>query len=224
VSHVRRQRRRHEADILQGELRKIKPPTFNGEHKKGEEFEAWLLEMKKYFQLHDYPSMVEERITTYYLQGKASMWWDQLKQAKHLDEKMISCRQFKGYFQEKYLSKHYYESKMKEFFEIKLGITKMDEYEKRFFELLKYVYFIKDENVKIQRFLSRLPSFYNDKIQYDSPKTLEESIRKEKHLYEQKRGRPIFEKAWNDKMKGKKSQRKKCFKPPFFKNNSQANQ
>jgi hypothetical protein len=32
----------------------------------------------------------------------------------------------------------------------------MDEYEKRFFELLKYVDFIKDEKVKIQRFLSGL--------------------------------------------------------------------
>jgi hypothetical protein len=44
----RRQRRRPEGDILQGELRNIKPPTFNGEHRKGEEVEAWLLEMKKY--------------------------------------------------------------------------------------------------------------------------------------------------------------------------------
>jgi hypothetical protein len=49
VSPIRRQRRRHEADILQGELRKIKPPTFNVEHRKGEEAMAWLLEMKKYF-------------------------------------------------------------------------------------------------------------------------------------------------------------------------------
>jgi hypothetical protein len=49
VSLLRRKRRRPEANILQGELRKIKPPTFNGEHKKGEETEAWPLEMKKYF-------------------------------------------------------------------------------------------------------------------------------------------------------------------------------
>jgi hypothetical protein len=40
VSPFKRQRRRPEADILQGELRKIKPPIFNGEHKKGEEAEA----------------------------------------------------------------------------------------------------------------------------------------------------------------------------------------
>jgi hypothetical protein len=224
VSHVQRQRRRPEADILQGELRKIKPPNFNGEHKKGEDVEAWLLEMKKYFQLHDYPSRVEARISTYHLQGKETMWWDQLKQTKNLDEKRISWRQFKGYFQEKYLSEHYYERKMKEFFELKLGTMTMEEYEKWFFELLKYVDFIKDEKVKIQRFLSGLPSFYSDKIQYDNPKTLEETIRRARHLYEQSKGRPIFQKSWNDKMKDKKDQRKKGFKPPFFRNNFQVNQ
>jgi hypothetical protein len=33
----------------------------------------------------------------------------------------------------------------------------MDEYEKRFFDLLKYVDFIKDEKVKIQRFMNGYP-------------------------------------------------------------------
>jgi hypothetical protein len=92
VSPVRRQSRRLEEGILQGELRKIKPPTFNDEHQKGEEVEAWLLEMKKYFQLHDYPSRVEARIATYHLQGKETMWWDQLKQTENLDDKRISWR------------------------------------------------------------------------------------------------------------------------------------
>jgi hypothetical protein len=48
VSPIRRQRTRYEGGILQGEFRKIKPPNFNGEHRKGEEVEAWLLEMKKH--------------------------------------------------------------------------------------------------------------------------------------------------------------------------------
>jgi hypothetical protein len=78
------------------------------------------------------------------------------------------------------------------------------EYEKRFFELLKYVDFIKDEKVKIQRFLSGLPSFYSDKIQYDNPKILEETIRRARHIYEQRKGRLVFQKSWNDKMKGKR--------------------
>jgi hypothetical protein len=35
------------------ELKKEKPPTFDGEIKKGEEVEAWLLVLKKYFQVHN---------------------------------------------------------------------------------------------------------------------------------------------------------------------------
>jgi hypothetical protein len=52
---------------------------------------------------------------------------------------------------------------------------------------LKYVSFIKDETVKIQRYLSGFPSFINDKIQYDDPNTLEETVRRAKCLYDQKK-------------------------------------
>jgi hypothetical protein len=57
-------------DNLQGELRKLKPPNFDGENKKGEEVEAWLLGIRKYFQLHNYSSNLEARISIYHLQGK----------------------------------------------------------------------------------------------------------------------------------------------------------
>jgi hypothetical protein len=49
-----------------------------------------MLEMNKYFHLQDYTSRVETRIVTYHLQGKATMWWDQLKQEKHIDERKVS--------------------------------------------------------------------------------------------------------------------------------------
>jgi hypothetical protein len=116
---------------------------------KGEEVKAWMLEMKKYFQLHYCPLRVETRIVTYHLEENATMWWDKLKQAKHLDEKKISWRQSKRYFQDKYFSEYYHEMKMKYSFELKFGSMTMDEYEKRLFELLMYVGFIKDEKVKI---------------------------------------------------------------------------
>jgi hypothetical protein len=61
---------------------------------------------------------------------------------------------------------------MKELFELTLGSMTMGEYEKNFLVLLKYVGFIKDEKVKIHRFLSGMSSFYKDKIQHDEPKTL----------------------------------------------------
>jgi hypothetical protein len=151
------------------------------------------------------------------------MWCDQLKKDKNLDEKRISWRHFKGYFQDKYFSEHYYERKMKEFFEIELGTMEMDECEKIFFELLKYVEFRNDEKVKIQRFLSGLPSLYNYETRYDNSNTLEEDIRRVNHIYDKSRGRPIFQIAWNDKMKGKHVQIKNGFKTPFFNNNTQEN-
>ena len=105
------------------------------------------------------------------------MWWDQLVQVQHIREKNVTWKEFKNHFENKYLTKRYYDKKMKEFFELKLGSMTIEEYERRFLELLKYVSFIKDETVKIQRYLSGLPSFISDKIQYDDPKTLEETIR-----------------------------------------------
>ena len=92
---------------------------------------------------------------------------------------------------------------MKEFFELKLGSMTIDEYERRFLELLKYVPFIKDVTIKIQRYLSGLPSFLSDKIQYDDPKTMEETIRKVRCLYDKHKGNPTFQIAWEEKMKFK---------------------
>jgi hypothetical protein len=98
-------------------------------------------------------------------------------------------------------SEQYYDKKMQDFFELKLENMAMDEYERKLLELLRYVGFIRDDKVKIQRFLSGLPYFYNDNIQFDKPKNLEKAIRKAKYLYEQNRGNLAFQRAWDDKKK-----------------------
>jgi hypothetical protein len=49
--------------------------------------------------------------------------------------------------------------------------------------------------------MSGKPSFYSDKIHYNEPKTLEEKIKKKMFLYEKNRGRPTFQKAWDEKKK-----------------------
>jgi len=87
-----------------------------------------------------------------------------LRQVKRTNERKISWKYFKKYFQQKYLSKYYYDKKMQEFFELKLENMTMEEYEKKFLELLRYVGYIRDEKVSIQGFISGLPSFYKDKI------------------------------------------------------------
>jgi hypothetical protein len=213
-----RKHRKYGKDELKGEMNKIKPPTFDGEHNKEEYAETWLLGMRKYFQLQNYSTHAEGRIAMYQLKGKESMWWDQFVQVQHIREKEVTWKEFKWYFEKKYLTKRYYDQKIKEFFELKLGSMTIDEYEQSFLELLRYVPFIKDEAVKIQRYLSGLPPSIGDKIQYDDPNTMEETIRREKCLYEQQREKPTFQKAWDDQKRFKKEQRKKGNKPPFFRN------
>jgi hypothetical protein len=85
-----RKHRKSGREELKGEMNKIKPPTFNREHKKEEYVETWLLGMKKYFQLQDYFAHVEGRIAMYQLKGKESMWWDQFVQVQHIKEKEVT--------------------------------------------------------------------------------------------------------------------------------------
>jgi hypothetical protein len=51
-------------EVFQGELRKLKPPSFDGEGEREDDVEAWLLGIMKYFHLHDYSSILEAKITT----------------------------------------------------------------------------------------------------------------------------------------------------------------
>jgi hypothetical protein len=85
-------------------------------------------------------------------------------QVQHIYEKNISWIEFKRYFKNKYLTKRYYDKKMKDLFELNIGSMTIDEYERIFLEMLKCVSFIKDEHVKIQRYMSGFPSIFSDKM------------------------------------------------------------
>jgi hypothetical protein len=83
---------------------------------------------------------------------------------------------------------------MKDLFELRLGSMTMEKYENKFLGLVKYVGFIKDEKVKVHRFLSGFPSFYKEKIQYYELKTLTKTIKKDKSLNKQGKGREYLQK------------------------------
>jgi hypothetical protein len=85
------------------EFRKAKPPSFDDEIKKGEEVEAWLLGMNKYFRVHDFSENLKARVATFNLNGKASIWWEDLKNMKGVREEDLSWKQFEKYFRKKYL-------------------------------------------------------------------------------------------------------------------------
>ena len=51
---------------------------FNGEVENCEEVEAWLSDMKKYFQIYNYSDRMKYRMVIYNLTGKADIWWQNI--------------------------------------------------------------------------------------------------------------------------------------------------
>ena len=119
---------------------------------------------------------LKARITIFNLNGKASIWWEDLKNVKGVREEDLSSKQFEKYFWKKYLSEKYFDEKTKEFYEIKLGQLTIEEYVNKFLDLLRYVHYRKAEKAKVQCFISGLPKDYHNRIEFDEPQTLEGTI------------------------------------------------
>jgi hypothetical protein len=69
---------------------------------------------------------------------------------KGIDEKELSWIQFEKYLNFFYLYERYYDENTKDFYELKLGQCIIDEYVKKFLELMRYVPYIKNTKTKIQ--------------------------------------------------------------------------
>ena len=95
-----------------------------------------------------------------------------------MKEKYLTWRVSKKYFKRKFLYEQYYEERDKEFYELKLGSTSMKELSIKFLSLLRYAPYIIDENPKIQRFLSCLPTSFKDRIEFDNLKNFGGSYEK----------------------------------------------
>ena len=136
---------RHYRDCSRDEFKKDKPPTFDGEVKNSQEAESWLLGMRNYFQVQDYSRNMKARVAIFNLTRRAFIWWEHFRKVKKIIERNIVWKQFQKYFKQKYLSDRYYDDKIKEFHELRLGQQTMEEYANNFLELLRYVRYIKDE-------------------------------------------------------------------------------
>jgi hypothetical protein len=62
-----------QVDHLEGEFKKIKPSSFDRESRTGEEDEAWLLGINKYFHIYNHSSNMKVRMAIYNLKGKPSI-------------------------------------------------------------------------------------------------------------------------------------------------------
>jgi hypothetical protein len=91
------------------------------------------------------------------MNGGDSIWWEDLKEIKWIKERKFTWKQFERYFFKAYLFEKYYDDKIKEFYELKMGKLTLEAYAKQFMELLRYVPYLKDEKERIQCFLNGLP-------------------------------------------------------------------
>jgi len=70
-----------------------------------------------------------------------------------------------------------------------MGSMTDEKYTSIFMGLLRYVPYFMEEKAKIQRFISGLTIAFKDRIEFDEPRSLEESIWKLNHYYEQSKHR-----------------------------------
>ena len=82
-----------------------------------------------------------------------------------------------------------------------MGQLTLDVNAKIFMELLRYVPYLKYDKARIQGFLSGLPQSYQDRIEFDKPKTLDDTIRKEKCCYNESKHKHESSKDWKRKDK-----------------------
>jgi hypothetical protein len=82
----------------------------------------------------------------------------------------------------------------------------MDDLTDNFFYLLRFVPYIREDNLKILRFLRNLPRSYKDKIEFENPKSLNDVFRKVRMCHNQYKQRFGTPKACKDRKKDKLNQ------------------
>ena len=98
-----------------------------------------------------------------------------------------------------------------------MGSMTMNAFINRFLDLLYYVPYIKDEKVKIQQFLGCLPPNFQERIEFDMPKTLDTTLHKARLCYEHGHLRQENMNRNRDISKNLSDNHKLGFNPPLYK-------
>ena len=87
-SHKNKKKRCYE-NHSRDEFKKARLPTFNGKVKNDQEAKAWILGMRKYFQVQDYLGNMKARVAIFNLTGRALIWWEHFRKVKKINERKI---------------------------------------------------------------------------------------------------------------------------------------
>ena len=139
--------------------------------------------MRKYFRVYNYSREIKSHLAIYNVNGKVARWWRDLKNTKKDEVREIRWSNFHKTFQEKYMLERFFDRKVKEFHELRMGSMTMDGFIHRFFDLLHYVPYTKDKKVKIQYFLGCLSPNFQKIIEFHMPKNLDTTLHKYRICY-----------------------------------------
>ena len=115
---------------------------------------SWLDTNEEIFQIMGCTGEQMVSYSAFLLKDRAKDWW-RAHQRAHPEG--VSWANFKTEFTDQFFPKSYKNTKIEEFFSLKQGNSSVPEYEKKFFELIRLVPFIaENEEQKINRFLAGL--------------------------------------------------------------------
>ncbi|XP_057859629.1 uncharacterized protein LOC131068464 [Cryptomeria japonica] len=159
---------------LAKDLKRIAPPKFDGKTI-GDGVEAWVIEMEKYFELHNMSNETKAVWATYQLTGEVGTWWDNEKSKKKLQPGDITWELFLKSFRKRWLPLLFFDKKMTKFQNLTQGGMAVTQYWEKFTNLLKYVpQYQMDERFRIRKFISGLRTHIGSEVDIHNPFTMEE--------------------------------------------------
>ena len=57
--------------------------------------------MGKNFQIYEYTNKLKARLAVYQLRGKATLWWEEIKTVRKIDEEQFTWNEFQKHFKDK---------------------------------------------------------------------------------------------------------------------------
>jgi len=81
--------------------------------KKPQDVEAWFLDMRNFFGLHNYLENMKDIVATLSLKGKADIWWEDVKNMRCIHEEDLTLSEFEWLLKKKYLLERYFDDKEK---------------------------------------------------------------------------------------------------------------
>ena len=115
-----------------------------------EKASSWLEGNERVYQVMQCTDEQMVTFSAFLLRDRASEWWRAIQRRC---PEGVSLAQFKEEFADKFVPASYRDAKAKEFFRLEQGILSVTEYDRSFYELVRHVPFIRDDEVsKTKRF------------------------------------------------------------------------